>query len=152
MKNLLSVLSVVAMAAPTLSERLGVVIALTLWISGFLCVLNIGLAIFYRLRTKREVFSYYAVCLLELAIFVFALLIRLEVITRVPYHLPPGLSINRAEIGAALAIGIGLFPAAFWHRTNVSDLPARLAEDAKVMQDRDGGVRIRKSTPGEWMN
>ena len=140
------------MAAPTLSERLGVVIALTLWISGFLCVLNIGLAIFYRLRTKREVFSYYAVCLLELAIFVFALLIRLEVITRVPYHLPPGLSINRAEIGAALAIGIGLFPAAFWHRTNVSDLPARLAEDAKVMQDRDGGVRIRKSTPGEWMN
>jgi len=152
LKNLLSVLSVVAMAAPTLSERLGVVIALTLWISGFLCVLNIGLAIFYRLRTKREVFSYYAVCLLELAIFVFALLIRLEVITRVPYHLPPGLSINRAEIGAALAIGIGLFPAAFWHRTNVSDLPARLAEDAKVMQDRDGGVRIRKSTPGEWMN
>ena len=150
--NLVSMLSVVAMAAPTLSERLGMVITLTLWISGFLCVLNIGLAIFYRQRTKREVFSYYAVCLLELAIFVFALLIRLDVITHVPYHLPPGLSINRAEIGAALAIGIGLFPAAFWHRTNVSDLPARLAEDAKVMQDRDGGVRIRKTRPGEWMN
>ena len=141
-----------AMVAPRLSERLGVVIALTLWISGFLCVLNIGLAIIFRQRTKRELLSYYAICLLELAIFVFALLIRLDVITQVPYHLPPGLSVNRAEIGAAIAIGLGLFPAAFWHRTNISDLPARLAEDAKVMQDRDGGVRVRKGRPGEWMN
>lgn len=142
----------VALAGSALRDRLSLLIAITLWISGFLFFLNIGLAIFYRQRTKREVLSYYLSCSLELAIFVFAMLISFGVITQVPYHLPPGLSVNRAEIGAALAIGIGLFPAAFWHRTNVSDLPELIAKDAKVMKDRDGGVRVRKNAPGEWMN
>jgi hypothetical protein len=125
----------------------------TLWITGFLCLLNIGLAILYRGRQAKEVASYYAVFVFELIIFVFALLLHMGVITRVPFPLPPNLPINRAEIGAALAIGVGLFPATFWHRTSFSDIGARMAEDAKVMKDRDGGVKIgRKSAPGEWMN
>jgi hypothetical protein len=150
--SFIAVVSSVALAGSTLSDRLSLLIAITLWISGFLFILNIGLAVFYRQRMKREVLSYYLSCSLELAIFVFALLIHFGVITQVPYHLPPGLSVNRAEIGAALAIGIGLFPAAFWHRINVSDLPERIAKDAQVMKDRDGGVHIRKNAPGEWMN
>ena len=128
-------------------------ITATLWITGFLCFLNIGLAILYRGRQAKEVASYYAVFAFELVIFVFALLLHMGVITHVPFPLPPNLPINRAEIGAALAIGVGLFPATFWHRTSFSDIGARMAEDAKVMKDRDGGVKIgRKSAPGEWMN
>ena len=131
----------------------GNMITVTLWITGFLCLLNIGLAILYRRRQAREVVSYYAAFAFELAIFVFALLLHLGIITRVPFPLPPNLPINRAEIGAALAIGIGLFPATFWHRTSFSDIGKRMAEDAKTMKDRDGGVKIgRKSAPGEWMN
>ena len=132
---------------------LGNMITATLWITGFLCLLNIGLAILYRGRQAKEMVSYYAVFAFELVIFVFALLLHMGIITHVPFPLPPNLPINRAEIGAALAIGIGLFPATFWHRTSFSDIGTRMAEDAKVMKDRDGGVKIgRKSTPGEWMN
>jgi hypothetical protein len=127
------------------------IVTITLWATGFLCILNVALAIVYRRRLKREVISYYAVCIIELAIFVFVLLFQLKVITQVPYHLPPGLPIDRTQIGAALAIGIGLFPAAYWHRTNISDLPRRIAQDAKTM-NKQKQVYVRKSEPGEWMN
>lgn len=135
-----------------LLARLDLLISITLWISLFLCLLNIGLAIFFRKRRLREVVSYYVACGFELAIFVFALLLHLNLITKVPYNLPPGLPFDRAQIGAALTIGIGLFPAAYWHRINVSDLPKRIADDAKVIKERDGGVRVRSNAPGEWMN
>ena len=129
------------------------IITITLWVTGFLCLLNIGLAIFYRKKQAKEIVSYYAVFTFELIIFVFALLLHVGIVTRVPFPLPPGLPFNRAEIGAALAIGIGLFPATFWHRTSFSEVGARIAEDAKTMNDSDGGVKIgRKSAPGEWMN
>jgi hypothetical protein len=62
------------------------------------------------------------------------------------------LPVDRAQVGAALAIGIGLFPAAYWHRINISDLPRRISEDAKAMNKRTAGVRVRNSEPGEWMN
>jgi hypothetical protein len=130
------------------------VMAVTLWITGFLCLLNIVLAILYRARKRKEVISYYAACLLELAVFVFALLFYLGVITQrqIPYPLPPKLPVNRAEIAAALAIGIGLFPAAFWHRINLSELPGRIAADGNTMKGRGAGVRVKQRGPGEWMN
>lgn len=128
------------------------IVALTLWITGFLCLLNVVLAIIYRKREMKEVVSYYAAGSVELIIFIFAFLLSIGVISAVPYHLPPGLPVNRAEIGAALAFGIGLFPAAYWHRINLSELPRRIAEDKQVIKDRDGGVRVRNSSPGEWMN
>jgi len=129
------------------------ILTISLWVTGFLCLLNIGLAIVYRQKQAKEIVSYYAVFAFELIIFVFAFLLHLGVITHVPFPLPPGLPFNRAEIGAAVAIGIGLLPATFWHRTSFSEVGARMAEDAKTMKDRDGGVKIgRKSVPGEWMN
>lgn len=131
----------------------GNMITATLWITGFLCLLNIGLAILYRGRQTKEIASYYAVFTFELIIFVFALLLHIGAITRVPFPLPPGLPFNRAEIGATIAVGIGLFPATFWHRTSFSEVGVRMAEDAKTMKDRDGGVKVEpKHTPGEWMN
>ena len=128
------------------------VMAISLWVTGFLCLLNIGLALFYRMRGRREVLSYYVSCLLELVAFVFALLFCLGVITQsqIPYPLPPGLSVNRAEIAVALAIGIGLFPAALWHSINLSDLPKRIAEDGKTMNLHAAGVRVKR--PEEWVN
>jgi hypothetical protein len=128
------------------------VMAVSLWITGFLCLLNIVLAIFYRTRNKKEVISYYTACLLELAVFVFALLFCLGVITQsqVPYPLPPGLSVNRAEIAAALAIGVGLFPAVLWHGINLSELPKRIAEDGKTLKGQSAGVRVKR--PEEWVN
>src|SRR5436190_2645528 len=127
------------------------VMAITLWITGFLCLLNIALAILYRTRKRKEVISYYTVCLLELAVFVFALLFYLGVITQrqIPYPLPPKLPVNRAEIGAALAIGIGLFPAAFWHRINLAELPSRIAADGSTMKAHDAGIRVKQRGPGE---
>jgi len=131
----------------------GNMITATLWITGFLCLLNIGLAILYRGRQTKEIASYYAAFTFELIIFVFALLLHIGSITHVPFPLPPGLPFNRAEIGATIAVGIGLFPATFWHRTSFSEVGVRMAEDAKTMKDRDGGVKIGpKHTPGEWMN
>ena len=52
-------------------------------------------------------------------------------------------------VPAALAFGIGLFPAAFWHRVNLSDLPKRIGEDGKAMKSGKGTV---SKAPGEWMN
>jgi len=129
------------------------VMAITLWITGFLCLLNIALALFFHKRHKKEVISYYAVCVVEMAIFAFAVLFYFGVITRsqIPYPLPPKLPVNRAEIAAALAIGIGLFPAAYWHSINLSELPGRIAEDGKMLRNREGGIRINRG-PGEWMN
>ncbi len=129
------------------------VMILTLWIAGFLCLLNIALAVFYRKRQRKEVVSYFVACGIELLVFVFALLFTLGVITRtqIPYPLPTTAPINRAEILAALAIGLGLFPAAYWHRINLAELPNRIAEDGKNMKNRDGGVHVNK-TPGEWLN
>ncbi len=129
-----------------------VFIDLTLAITGFLCALNAAFAVMFRKRRIIEILSYIAVGLLELGIFVLALLLRLGILTHIPYSLPPGLPFNRAEFGAAIAIGIGLFPAAFWHRTSVSQVRERMAHDAHVLKQQDSGVRVRSDTPGEWMN
>lgn len=129
-----------------------VFISLTLVITGFLCVLNVAFAVMFRKRRIREILSYIAVGLLELGIFVLALVLRFGILTHIPYDLPPGLPFNRAEIGAAIAIGIGLFPAAYWHRTSVSQVRERMAHDAHVLKQQDDGVRVRSNAPGEWMN
>ena len=89
--------------------RWGWIIALVLWMTGLLCVLNVALAIAFRKRSKIEVASYYAVFVLELAIFVVMLLFYLGVFTTLPLHLPPGLPVNSAEIGAVLAFGLQCF-------------------------------------------
>ena len=96
--------------------------------------------------------SYLVVSLVELVILALALVLRLGILTSVPYHLPPGLSFSRAEIGAAFAVGIGLFPAAYWHRNSVSKLRARIEQDGKVMKEREREVYVRSNTPGGWMN
>jgi hypothetical protein len=129
-----------------------VIISLTLVITGFLCVLNIAFAIIFRKRHLAEVLSYVAAGLLEIGFFVFTLCLRLGIFTHIPYHLPPHLPFNRAEIGAAIAIGVGLFPAAYWHRTSISQVRERMAKDAQVLKERDGGVHVRSNAPGEWMN
>ncbi|WP_376796223.1 hypothetical protein [Thermogemmatispora sp.] len=123
---------------------------LTLIITAFLFLLNLGLVIVFRKRKKTEVLSYIGAGLIELAVFCVVLLFHLGVLTSIPFHLPPDLSFNRAEIAAALALGIGLFPAAYWHRVSMAQLRARMEQDAKLMKMRsDGGVRIK--TPEEWM-
>ncbi len=124
-------------------------IPIIMWATGFLCLLNIGLAIFFRHNKRLEVSSYYAAFLIELALFITALLVLLGVISRSLIILPKGLPFNQGEIGATLAIGLGLFPAAYWHRTNVSELPKRITEDGKNMKSN---VQVRNSIPGEWMN
>ncbi len=129
-----------------------ILISVSLWITGFLCLLNAAFAYIFRKRQTGELVSYLAVGLVELAVFVFVLILHLGLLTSVPYPLPPGLSFNRAEIGAALAIGIGLFPAAYWHHTSITQWRERMAKDAKALKERDGGVRVRSNTPGEWMN
>ena len=127
-------------------------ISLTLIITGLLCILNIAFAIVYRKRRTAELLSYIAATLIELGLFVFTLLLRLGILTHIPFHLPPHLPFNRAEIGTAIAIGVGLFPAAYWHRTSISQVRERMAKDAQVLKERDGGVHIRSNAPGEWMN
>ena len=127
-------------------------ISLTLVITGSLCILNIICAIVFRKRGRAEFLSYIAVSLIESGLFVFTLLLRLGILTHVPFHLPPHLPFNRAEIGTAIAIGVGLFPAAYWHRTSISQVRERMAKDAQVLKERDGGVHIRSNAPGEWMN
>ena len=129
-----------------------IMIFVSLWVTGFLCLLNAAFAYIFRKRQTGEVLSYLVVGLIELAIFGFVLLLRLGILTSVPYPLPPGLSFNRAEIGGALAIGIGLFPAAYWHRTSMAQWRERMARDAKALKEQDGGVHVRRNTPGEWMN
>ena len=127
-------------------------ISLTLIITGLLCILNIAFAIVYRNRRPAELLSYIAATLIEAGLFVFTLLLRLGILTHIPYHLPPHLPFNRAEIGTTIAIGVGLFPAAYWHRTSISQMRERMAKDAQVLKERDGGVHIRSNAPGEWMN
>ena len=128
------------------------VVPIALWLAGFLCLLNIALAIFFRKNPPIEIVSYILVVGIELVIFVLALLANIGVLSKLPFYLPPSLPINQAEIVAALAIGIGLFPAAYWHRINVSELPKRIAEDGKTMKDREESVHVRTGKPGEWMN
>src|SRR3989442_950969 len=128
-----------------------IIISITLGMTGFLGILNLFFVYIFRKKRLVEVFFYYGTALIELAIFVVALLLRLHVITSVPYPLPPGLNFNRAEIGTALAIGIGLFPAAYWHRTSIAQLRRRIEEDGKLMKQRTG-VSVRSNVPGEWMN
>jgi len=127
-------------------------ISLTLVITSLLCLLNIIFAIAYRKRRAVEFLSYIAAAVLEAGMFVFTLLLRLGILTHIPYHLPPHLPFDRAEIGTAIAIGVGLFPAAYWHRTSISQVRERMAKDAQVLKERDGGVHIRSKAPGEWMN
>jgi len=127
-------------------------ISLAIGATGFLCILNAAFAIAFRKRSNREVLSYLAAGLLELAIFGVALAIRLGILTSIPYHLPPGLPFNRTTIGAALAIGIGLLPAVYWHRASASKIRARIAQDAKANTPGYSSVRVRSNTPGDWMN
>ena len=127
-------------------------ISLTLIFTGLLCILNIAFALVYRKRRTAELLSYIAAIFIEAVLFVFTLLLRLGILTHIPYHLPPHLPFNRAEIGTAIAIGVGLFPAAYWHRTSISQVRERMAKDAQVLKERDGGVHIRSNAPGEWMN
>ena len=127
-------------------------ISLTLIFTGLLCILNIAFAIVYRKRRTAELLSYIVAIVIEAGLFVFTLLLRLGILTHIPYHLPPHLPFNRAEIGTAIAIGVGLFPAAYWHRTTISQMRERMAKDAQVLKERDGGVHIRSNAPGEWMN
>ena len=127
-------------------------IYLTLIITGLLCILNIAFTLVYRKRRRAEFLSYIAASLIESGLFVFTLLLRLGILTHIPFHLPPHLPFNRAEIGTAIAIGVGLFPAAYWHRISISQVRERMAKDAQVLKERDGGVHIRSNAPGEWMN
>lgn len=124
----------------------------TLWITGFLVLLNVVCALVFRKRRPLEILFYVVAAFLELSIFVLALLFHLGVLTHVPYHLPPGLPFDQAEIGAAIAVGIGLFPVSFWHRTSATQIRARIAKDTQDMQQHQGTVRVRSHTPGEWMN
>jgi hypothetical protein len=129
-----------------------IIFPLTLAVTGFLCILNLAFAYAFRKRRPPEILSYLFVGLLELCIFGFTMALRIGILHSIPLHLPPHLPFNRAEIGAALAIGSGLFPAAYWHRTSASLLRARMEQDARAMKDQDGGVHVRSSAPGEWLN
>lgn len=127
-------------------------ITVTLVVTAFLFLLNTSLAIVFRKRRLIELLSFISAALIELAIFAFLLALRIGILTHVPFNLPPGLPVNSAEIGSTIALAIGLFPAAYWHRVSLSQLRQRMAEDAKVIKNREGGVRIRSNAPGEWLN
>src|SRR5712692_1685908 len=120
-------------------------ISLIIAITGFLCILNAIFTVAFRKRRNREVLSYLTAGLIELAILGAVLAIHFGILTSIPYNLPPGLPFNRAELGAALAVGIGLLPAAYWHRTSATQLRVRMAEDAKVIKEHDG-VHARANT------
>src|SRR5579884_270856 len=104
-----------------------------------LLLLNVGCAVIFRKRRRSEVISYIVAALFEVLIFVFALALRLRLLSAIPYHLPPGLPFNRAELGAAIAIGVGLFPPAYWHRTTTAQLRARLAAK-KTLREQENSV------------
>ena len=131
---------------------INIILSVTLGFTSFLSLLNFAFAYAFRKKSIREVLTYLGVGLLELLIFAFTLALRLRTLHSIPLHLPPHLPFNRAEIGATIAIAIGLFPAAYWHRTSASQIRAKMAEDARVIKEQDGGVRIRSNAPGEWMN
>lgn len=128
------------------------IIWLSLSITASLCILNCLLAYIFRKRTKIEKWSYIVVGMLELLIFAVTLTWRLGLLHSIPFHLPQHLPFNRAEIAGAVAIGIGLFPAAYWHRTSVAQLRIRMQKDAQVMKQREASVRVHSNAPGEWMN
>lgn len=130
----------------------GMIIWLSLVVTGFLCILNSVFAYIFRKRTTGERLSYIVICVLELLIFVVTLTWRLGLLHSIPFHLPQHLLFNRAEIAGAVAIGIGLFPAAYWHRTSMAQLRTRMQQDAQTMKQREANVRVRNSVPGEWMN
>ena len=129
-----------------------ILITVTLVLTLFLCALNGVLAVIFRHRHATEIITYAVAGGIELCLFVFTLLVRIGILTHVPYHLPPGLPFNRAEIGATVTIAVGLFPAAYWHRTSVAQIRRRIAQDAQVMKQRESGVHMRTNAPGEWMN
>jgi hypothetical protein len=127
-------------------------VTLMVFVTGFLFLLNATFAIAFRKRRVIAVLTFSAASLIELAIFVFVLLLQMRVLTHVPFSLPAHLPITSAELGGTLALAIGLFPAAYWQRTSMSQLRQRMADDAKVIKNREGGVRIRSNAPGEWLN
>ena len=129
-----------------------IIFPLALGITGFLCLLNVVFAYIFRKKRMIEVASYLLVGFIELSIFLFTLMLLLGIIHAVPFHLPPHLPFDRAEMGAAIAIGIGLFPAGYWHRTSAAEIRARMAQDARIIKEHDGGVHVRSNAPGEWMN
>lgn len=152
----MTILSLAAPAAAhvflTRSPLDSTLVTIMVFVAAFLFLLNFALAIFFRKKRAIEISSYIAAGLVELAIFVFVLLLQIGVLTHIPLHLPAGLPIDRAEIGGTIALAIGLFPAAYWHRVSMSQLRQRMADDAKVIKNREGGVRIRSNAPGEWLN
>ncbi len=129
-----------------------ILIYLTLVITASLCIANAVFAVIFRKRRIAEILSYTAASLFELIFFVFVLLLRLGILSHIPFHLPSRLPFTRTEFGAAIALGIGLFPAAYWHRTSVSQVRQRMSHDAQVLKQRDSGVHVRNSAPGEWLN
>lgn len=128
---------------------ISIFVTITLVVTALLFLLNVLFAIARRRKNLAEVASYVAAAVLEFVVFMVVLLFRLGLI-KIPFSLPQGLSFNRAEIAAALSLGLGLFPAAYWQGTSLSQLRKRMEDDAKVIKQRDGGVRVR--TPGEWIN
>lgn len=129
-----------------------ILIYLTLVITASLCIANAVFAVIFRKRRIAEILSYTAAGLFELIFFVFVLLLRLGILSHIPFHLPSRLPFTRTEFGAAIALGIGLFPAAYWHRTSVSQVRQRMSHDAQVLKQRDSSVHVRNSAPGEWLN
>ena len=125
---------------------------LSLVITASLCIANAVFAVIFRKRRVAEILSYIAASLVELIFFVFVLLLRLGILAHIPYHLPSNLPFTRTQIGVAVALGIGLFPAAYWHRTSVSQVRERMSHDAQVLKERESGVHVRSNTPGEWLN
>ncbi|MBV8823088.1 MAG: hypothetical protein JO123_09890 [Ktedonobacteraceae bacterium] len=139
----------------TFTFKLVDIVSITLWVTAFLCILNIGLALLFRKKQMREVLSYYIACGVELVIFIAVLLLQTRVILRIPYLLSPGLDLSHAETIAAIALAIGLFPVAYWHRSPFSELPARIAKDAKAMKEEKASVRVHAHAgkpPDEWVN
>ncbi len=126
----------------------------TYGITAFLCILNVVFAFAFRKRRKSEVFSYITAGLIELLIFAAVLALHVGGFHHIPYRFPASLPVTRTEVGATLAVGLGLFPAAYWHRTSASQLRKRIAQDAKVLKEheREGGVHVREQAPSEWMN
>lgn len=141
-----------ASSSPLDTPLTSTLITVTLFGTVFLCFLNVALAIAFRTRRAIEVLSFSIASLIEFVLFVFVLLLQLRILTHIPFSLPAHLPINRAELGGTLALAIGLFPAAYWHRTSLTQLRQRMADDAKVIKSRQGGVRIRSNAPGEWLN
>lgn len=126
------------------------IVSVALWVTALLFLLNAVCVYVFRKRHKTEMVSYLAAGLVELALFVFTLLFFLGVLKHIPWHLPPGLPFNRAELGATIAVAIGLFPVAYWHRTSMRQWQERIQKDTQTMQKHEAGVRVR--APGEWMN